>query len=88
MNAQLKRELLKFEIRKFTIDYTKRKAKDTRKQREYLESALKKLEDNLESSENLRKYEILKNNLKLIFNHIAEGATLRSKFDSHEQGEK
>ena len=88
MNVQLKQELLKFEIQKFTIDYTKRKAKDRRKQLKYLESELKKLKDNLKRSENLRKYEILKNNLELIFNHIAEGATLRSKCDSHEQGEK
>ena len=48
MNAQLKWELLKYEIRKFTIDYTKRKAKERRKQQAYLESEIKKLEDNLE----------------------------------------
>ena len=48
MNAQLKWELLKYEIRKFTIDYTKRKAKERRKQQAYLESEIKKLENNLE----------------------------------------
>ena len=31
MNFQLKWELLKYEIRKFTIDYTKRKTKEKRK---------------------------------------------------------
>ena len=41
MNAQLKWELLKYEIRKFTIDYTKHKAKERRKQQAYLESELK-----------------------------------------------
>ena len=46
-----------YEIFKFTIDYTIRKAKERRKQQAYLESELKKLENNLESSENLRKYE-------------------------------
>ena len=61
MNTQLKWELLKYEIRKFTIDYTKRKAKEKRKQQVYLESELKKLENNLENSDNLRKYERLKN---------------------------
>ena len=54
MNAQLKWELLKYEIHKFTIDYTKRKAKERRKQQAYLESEFKKLDDNLESSENLK----------------------------------
>ena len=48
MNAQLKWEILKYEIRKFTIDYTKRKAKERRKQQAYLESEIKKLENNLE----------------------------------------
>ena len=73
MNAQLKWELLKYEIREFTIDYTKRKAKERRKQQALLESELKKLENNLESSENLRKYESLKSDLELIYDHIAEG---------------
>ena len=72
MNVQLNWELLKYEIRRFTIDYTKHKAKERRKQA-YLESELKKLENNLESSENLRKYESIKNDLKLIYDHIAEG---------------
>ena len=88
MNAQLKWELLKYEIRKFTIDYTKRKAKEKRKQQVYLESELKKLEKNLENSDNLRKYERLKNDLELIYDHVAEGVRLRSKCDWYEQGEK
>ena len=72
MNAQLKWELLKYEIGKFTIDYTKRKAKERRKQQALLESELEKLENNLESSENLRKYESLKSDLELISDHISE----------------
>ena len=40
INAQLKWELLKYEIRNFTIDYTKRKAKEKRKQQVYLESEI------------------------------------------------
>ena len=38
MNDQLKWELLKYEICKFTIDYTKRKTKERRKQQALLES--------------------------------------------------
>ena len=53
MSAQLKWELLKYQIRKFTIDYTKRIAKEKRKQQLYLESELKMLENNLECSDNL-----------------------------------
>ena len=64
MNAQLKWELLKYEIRKFTINYTKRQAKEKRKQQAHLEPELKKPENNLERRDNLRKYESLKNNLE------------------------
>ena len=46
------------------------------------------LENNLESSENLRKYESLKSDLELIYDHFAEGVRLRSKCDWYEQGEK
>ena len=88
MNAQLKWELLKYEIRKFTIDYTKRKAKEKRKQQAYLESELKKVENNLENSDNLRKYERLKNDLELIYDHLAEGVRLRSTCDWYGQGKK
>ena len=88
MNSQLKWELLKYEIRKFTVDYTKRKATESRKKQVYLESELKKLENNLESSENLTKYESIKSNLKLIYDHFAEGVRLRSKCDWYEQGKK
>ena len=53
-----------------------------------MESELKKLENNLESSDNLRKYESLKNDLELIYDHIAEGVRIRSKCDWYGQGEK
>ena len=88
MNAQLKWALLKYEIRKFTIDYTKRKAKEKKEQQVYLESELKKLEKNLENSDNLRKYESIKNALELIYDLIAEGVKLRGKCDWYEQSEK
>ena len=60
-----------------TIQNVKRKAKERRKQQAYLESELKKLENNLESSENLKKYESLKNDLELIYDHIVEGVRAR-----------
>ena len=88
MNTQLKCELLKYEIHKFTMDYTKRQAKERRKQQTYLESELENLENNLESSNNLRKNESLKNDLELILKNIAEGVRIRSKRDWHEKGEK
>ena len=53
MNTQLKWELLKYQIRKFTFDYIKHKAKEKRKQETYLESELKNLENNLRKSKKI-----------------------------------
>ena len=88
MHVQLKQELLKYEIFKFTIDYTKRKAKERRKQQAYLGSQFKNLENNLEGSKNLRKYGNLKNDLELIYDHNAEVVRLRIKCNWYEQGKK
>ena len=66
----------------------KTQAKERRKQQAYLESEFKKLENDPESSGNLRKHESPKNDLELIYDQIAEGVRLRSKCDWHEQGEK
>ena len=41
LNRQLEWELLKYEVRKFTIKYTKRVAKENRQQRTNLENQLK-----------------------------------------------
>ena len=79
-------ELLKYDIHKFTIDYTNRETKQWRKQEVHLESQLKKLENNLESSDNLRKYESLKSGLELIYDHIAAGVRIRSKCLWYEEG--
>ena len=61
-----------------SIDYRKCKAKEKRKQA-FFDSEFKKLENNLENSKNLRKYKSFKNDLELIYNHIAKGVTLRRK---------
>ena len=45
MNRQLKWELLKYEVRKFTIKYTKYVAKEKRQLKTKLENQLKKLEE-------------------------------------------
>ena len=42
----------------------------------------------MESRDNLRKYESLKNDLELIYDHIDEGVRLKSKCDWYEQGKK
>ena len=87
-NRQLKWELLKYEVRRFTIKYTKHVAKEKQRQRKTnLENQLKKLERKLDE-DNLSKYDSVKNELDKIYNHIAEGTRIRSKCDWYEHCEK
>ena len=55
-DAQMKWEFLKYEIRKFTIDYSKSAAKIRKKHKIVLEQKLKSLENNLTSEENRKVY--------------------------------
>ena len=77
-NRQLKWELLKYEVRKFTINYTKRIAKEKRQQRTNLENQLKILEKCLDKDDNLSKYNAIKNELDAIYDHITEGILLEA----------
>ena len=51
-NAQLKWEILKYEIRKFTINYSKRLAKERKENK--TEKKLKELEGNLNTEDNIQ----------------------------------
>ena len=86
-NRQLKWELLKYEVRKFTIKYTKHVAKEKRQQRTNLENQLKKLEGKLDE-DNLSKYNSVKNELDEIYNYIVEGTQIRSKCNRYKNSEK
>ena len=83
----MKWELLKYEVRKFTIKYTRHVAKEKRQLKTNLENQLKKLEGKLDE-DNLSKYDSVKNELDEIYDHIAEGIRIRSKCDWYEHGEK
>ena len=72
--SQKKQEFLKYEIRKFTIDYLKTISKKRKKkQRINLELILKNLESNLNSEENRKLYNHYNNDLETIFDHIVDG---------------
>ena len=87
-NLQLKWELLKYEVEKFTINYTKQIAKEKRQQRTNLENQLKILEKNLYEDDNLSKYNNIKNQLDVIYDHITEGMLIRSKCNGYEHSKK
>ena len=70
---------LKYEIRKFTIDYSKTAAKIRKKHKIDLEQKLKNLENNLNSEENKKFYNHYKNQLDTIYDHIADVIRIWSK---------
>ena len=87
-SCQLKWELLKCEVRKLTINYTKQIAKGKRQQRINLENQLKILEKCLDEDDNLSKYNAIKNELDAIYDHITETIRIRSKCKWYEHSEK
>ena len=78
-NRQLKWELLKYEVRKFSSNYTKQIAKEKRQERRNLENQLKILYKSLDENDNLSKYSAIKNELVAIYDHITAGIRIRSK---------
>ena len=76
-NRQLKWELLKYEVRKFTIKYTKHVAKEKRQLRTNLENQLKKLEGRLDE-DNLSKCDIVKNELDESYDYTQKAYELEA----------
>ena len=85
---QIKWELLKYEILKFVITFSRRTSQNTKKSQCELEKKLKELESNLNSEANFNEYTKCKNDLELIYERIAEGVRIRSKCQWYEEGEK
>ena len=61
---QLKWELLKYEIRRFTISYSKQRTKKDDAERKYLENKLKNLKNVLDNYDNLESYHNIKDKSK------------------------
>ena len=87
MDKQAKLELLKYEIKKFPLKFSKEKAKQKRINRETLEKSLEAmLAANVDpESENFKKTH---DDLEKLYDEIAEGIRIRSKCDWYEFGEK
>ena len=87
-NGHFKWEFLKYEIRKYTIQYSKKHSKDQKKRKNELENILKDLEQNLDCEEKIYSYNEYKRELDVILDNISEGIKIRSKCQWYEEGEK
>ena len=80
-------EYIKYEIRKFSICFSKEKAKRTRAKTFTLENKLKELEQNPDCIFD-RNYLSYKNRREEIYEEKANGVKIRSKCEWYERGEK
>ncbi len=87
-DEQLKWELLKYKIRKFTCNFSKRKKDETLQRQKTLEHELCELERNLMKERDISRYKEVKNELEKIDDEKIKGAIIRSKVQWYEEGEK
>ena len=89
LDAQIKWELIKYEIRKHTIKFSKNVAKEKRERKSLHENIVNKYETMGEPhSITGEQYQNSKNELERFYNDLTEGYILRSKCKWYEEGEK
>ena len=90
-DKNLKWDIIKYEIQKFTVKYAARKKKDINQELNLLNKELNNLEQELgerPSEEMQNKYESKRVRLSEIENEIAKGAIIRSRIKWLEEGEQ
>ena len=87
-DKHLRWEFLKYEIRKFTIHFSKKCVKEENKDQNFLEKELKKLEKSLTNLQANEYYLGRKQKLQNIYTKKVNGIRIRSKCNWYENGEK
>ena len=88
LNFRSKWEFLKYEIRKFSMKYSKTLKKNETIRKNLLEANLKDFETKLTNDENISLYNNFKKELEEIYDKIVEGNKVRSRCQWYEEGEK
>ena len=88
LTDQVKWELLKYEIRQFAINFSKKLAQKSRKLKRDLETKIKKLEQNIINEDKFNEYKTAKNELENFYDNIATGVKIQSKCDWYQYSEK
>ena len=71
LTDQVKWELLKYEIRKFAINFSKKLAQNSHKLQRDLETKIKKLEQNIINEDKFNEYKTAKDELENLYDNIA-----------------
>ena len=88
LDDQVKWEYLKYNIRKYTINFSKKLAKNTNKKIVDLETKLKHFEKDYENYVDHIDYKVCKQPLDAIYEEKAKGIKIRSKCNWYELDEK
>ena len=81
LTDQVKWELLKYEIHKFPINFSRKVAQNSRKLQTDLEANIKNLEQNITDEDKFNEYKTAKDELVDLYDNIATGVKIRSKCD-------
>ena len=87
LDKQLKWELLKYEVKIFSITYTKKIAKEKRANKLNLENKIASF-NSLNTDENDENFKKAREDLEKIYDDIATGIRIRAKINWYELGEK
>ena len=85
LDDQVRWEYLKYEVRQFSIKFSKAQAKNLRLERVFIEKKLRNLESNLN---NYEEYNDCKTQLEQMYKIKANGIKIRSKCEWYQHGEK
>ena len=85
LNDQVRWEYLKYEVRKFSIKFSKAQAKKLRLERVLLEKKLKNFDSNMNNHE---EHNDCKTQLEQIYKIKVNGMKIRSKWEWYKHGEK
>ena len=90
MNNQIKWELIKFEIRKFTLKYSKKFAREKRRVLDLNEKITREFETKPRNEHSIsdEEYERAKQEIENFHSEKTKGYILRSKCQTYEEGEK
>ena len=88
LGDQVKWEYLKYNIRKYTINFAKNLAKNANKKIADLQTKLKHIEKHYENYVDNIDYKVCKQQLDVIYEEKAKGIETRSKCNWYELGEK
>ena len=88
LTDQVKWELLKYEICKFAINFSRKLARNSRKLQTDLETKINNIDQNITDEDKFNKYKTAEDELEDLYDNITAGVKIQSKCDWYQYVEK